>query len=134
MWDGMQDALKAMQSWKQLRFGGFYMDRRSFICSLIGGLAAAAVVGTTQAQAAPAPAPEPVAPPVPESAAVDPAMQAQLDKVETADSQYYYGRRRYYRPVRRVYYRRPVRRVYYRRPVRRVYYRRPVRRVIYRVY
>lgn len=109
------------------------MNRRSFVLGLLGAFAATAVIGTNQAEAAPAPSAEPVAPPMPESEAVDAATQAKLDTAETADSQYYY-RRRYYRPVRRVYYRRPVRRVYYRRPVRRVYYRRPVRRVIYRIY
>jgi hypothetical protein len=107
------------------------MNRRSFVFSLIGAFAAAAVVKTGQAEAAPA-APVPVAPPVPDIAAVDAETQARLDAAQTADSQYYYRRR--YRPVRRVYYRRPVRRVYYRRPVRRVYYRRPVRRAYYRFY
>lgn len=98
------------------------MDRRSFLASLIGGLAAAGSLGTA-ALAAPQPEPaiEPRRPD--DTPQVDPAA---LDKTDAGYSQYYYyrrrprwrrryWRRRYYRP--RYYYRRR-----YYRP--RYYYRR----------
>ena len=88
------------------------MDRRSFLASLIGGLAAAGGLGTTalaapQAKSALEPR-QPEAPPQVDSEA--------LDKTEADYSQYYYYRRRprwRRRYWRRRYYYRP--RYYYRR-------------------
>lgn len=91
------------------------MDRRSFIFSLVGGLAAASISGMASAEAAkPGPTPE-------RAAGEDLASGAAeaLDGAEAEFSQY--RRRRYYRPrYRRRYYRRYPR--YYRRPR---FYRRP---------
>ena len=100
------------------------MDRRSFLASLIGGLATAGSLGTA-ALAAPQPKPalEPHRPD--ETPQVDPEA---LDKTETDYARYHYHRhrrrhwrRRYWRHRhyrRRHYYRRrwrPHRRHYYRR-------------------
>lgn len=88
------------------------MDRRSFLASLVGGLAAAGSLGTG-ALAAPQPGPV-VEPRRPDDAPqVDPEV---LDKTEADYSQYYYYRRRprwRRRYWRRRYYYRP--RYYYRR-------------------
>ena len=95
----------------------FFMNRRSFFCSLLG-LAAVAALPTAKAEAA-----QPM---------LDPAIEpngddlADLPAADAADAQYYRRRRVVYR--RRPVYRRRV--VVYRRPVvyrrRRVYYSRPV--------
>lgn len=96
------------------------MDRRSFLASLIGGLAAATL--GTAALAAPQPKIEPRQPD--EAPQVDPEA---LDKTDAEYARYHhhrrrrhwrrhYWRRRYYRP--RHYHRRrwrPHRRYYYRR-------------------
>ena len=95
------------------------MDRRSFLASLIGGLAAATL--GTAALAAPQPKIEPRQPD--ETPQVDPEA---LDKTDADYARYHhrrrrhwrrhYWRRRYYRP--RHYHRRrwrPHRRYYYRR-------------------
>ncbi|MGX1790510.1 hypothetical protein ACWIGM_27445 [Bosea sp. NPDC055332] len=89
------------------------MDRRSFLASLIGGLAAASGLGTA-AIAAPQPKPaiEPRRPD--ETPQVDPEA---LDKADADYAHYYYRRRR-----RRRWRRRYWRRRYYYRP--RYYYRR----------
>jgi hypothetical protein len=94
------------------------MDRRSFLISLLGGMAAAGLGGAAVAQAAaPVTAPEPAALPAGGSdEPVSEAMAEGLDKADTEFSQYYYYRRRpryyarpryyrprYYRP--RAYYR-----------------------------
>ena len=97
------------------------MDRRSFLASLVGGLAAAGFGTAALAKPQPKPAVEPRRPDAPPQ--VDPEA---LDKADADYSQYYYyrrrprWRRRYWR--RRYYYRpRYYRRRYYR-P--RYYYRR----------
>jgi hypothetical protein len=96
------------------------VDRRSFIMTLIGGMAAASLGGVAVAEAAQG---KPVPGPLPEPAKADDVKaddqiaadttQA-LDKADAEFSQYYYYRRR------PRYYRRPV--VVYRRPR---YYARP---------
>lgn len=97
------------------------VDRRSFIMTLIGGMAAASLGGIAVAQAAqpalvPAPAPEPAK--GDDQIAAD-AKEA-LDETQAEFSQYYYYRRRprYYRRPVVVYRRRPrfyARPRYYRR-------------------
>jgi len=96
------------------------VDRRSFLASLVGGLAAASF--GTAALAKPQPKPAVAEPPLPET-----APQVDVDALDKADAdyaQYYYyrrprwrrryWRRRYYRP--RYYYRRRYYRPrYYRR-------------------
>lgn len=102
------------------------MDRRSFVVSLFGGLAAAGLGGLGLAQAA-APA---TAAPVPSPEELAPALRARLDKGEADFSQVVVRRTTVVRRPAR-YYRRPVvvrRTVVVRRP-RRVVVR---RRVIYR--
>ncbi|CAD5286756.1 conserved exported hypothetical protein [Bosea sp. 62] len=88
------------------------MDRRSFLVSLIGGLAAAGSLGTA-VLAAPQPK-SAVEPPLPEPA---PQVDAEaLDKADADYARYYYRRRRRWRRRywrRRRYYYRP--RYYYRR-------------------
>lgn len=96
------------------------MDRRSFLASLVGGLAAASL--GTAALARPQPKPAAVEPPLPEA---PPQVDTEaLDKADADYTQYYYRRRRrwrrrywrrrYYRP--RYYYRRRYYRPrYYRR-------------------
>lgn len=100
------------------------VDRRSFIMTLIGGIAAASLGGAAVAEAAqpkiaPAPQPEPAAADDKLAAATSEA----LDTNEAEFSQYYYYRRRprYYRRPVVVYRRRPR---YYARPR----YYRPYRR------
>lgn len=101
------------------------MDRRSFLMTLVGGLAAAGMGGIAAAEAAqPKLAPLPDAEPNKGEEAVTAEMKEALDKTDAEFSQYYYYRRpRYYaRPryyVRPRYYYRPR---YYARP--RYYYRR----------
>ena len=91
------------------------MERRTFLLGLFGGLAAAAglaAAGATPAQALPA-APAPT--PTPADAA---DMKAEdLDGVRTENTQYFYYRRRRWRPRYRYYYRprRRWRRRYWRR-------------------
>jgi hypothetical protein len=91
------------------------VDRRSFIMTLIGGMAAASLGGVAVAEAAQV---KPVPSPAPEPARADDQIAAgtkeALDQTEAEFSQYYYYRRR------PRYYRRPV--VVYRRPR---YYGRP---------
>jgi hypothetical protein len=106
------------------------VNRRSFVLSLFGGLAAASLGGAAIAQAA---TELPVA--TPASAEIDASTKAGLDKADAEFSQVVVRRTTV---VRRPVYRRPV----YRRPVvvrrtvvRRPVYRRPVvvrRRVIVR--
>lgn len=101
------------------------MNRRSFVLSLFGGLAAASLGGAAIAQAA---TELPVA--TPASAEIDASTKAGLDKADAEFSQVVVRRTTV---VRRPVYRRPVvvRRTVVRRPV----YRRPVvvrRRVIVR--
>lgn len=89
------------------------MDRRSFLASLIGGLAAAGSIGTA-ALAAPRSKPAAAEPPLPEPS---PQVDAEaLDQADADYAQYYYRRRRRWRRRywrRRRYYYRP--RYYYRR-------------------
>lgn len=93
------------------------VDRRSFIMSLIGGMAVASLGGLAAAEAA-QPATRPEAKPEPAPAndveAVTAEVKDGLDKAEADYSQYYYYRRRpryyarpryYYRPRPRYYYR-----------------------------
>jgi len=96
------------------------VNRRSFMMTLLGGMAAASVSGIAAVEAAqpklaPVPAPEPAK--TGDQIAAD--MKDGLDNAETEFSQYYYrrrpryyGRPRYYRPRPRVF----VRRRYYGRP------------------
>lgn len=112
------------------------MDRRSFVMSLFGGLAAASLGGATLAQAAsPKASPVPPAPATPAmpQGEIDPAMKAGLDQTDAEFTQAVrrsttVRRDRFGRPVvvnRRVV----VRRDRYGRPVRRVVTtRRPIRR------
>jgi hypothetical protein len=94
--------------------GGRPVDRRSFIMTLIGGVAAASLGGAAVAEAA-----QPKPAPMPEPAAGGDQLAADtvdaLDKTEAEFSQYYYYRRRprYYRRPVVVYRRRPR---YYARP------------------
>lgn len=88
------------------------MDRRSFIMTLIGSMAAASIGGVAAVEAA-----QPKAVPVPDPAparhdeAVTAEVKDALDQTDAEFSQYYYYRRpRYY--ARPRYYYRP--RVYYR--------------------
>lgn len=96
------------------------MDRRSFIMTLIGGMAAASLGGVAVAEAAqvkpvPGPLPEPAkANDVKADDQIAADTKEALDQTEADFSQYYYYRRR------PRYYRRPV--VVYRRPR---YYGRP---------
>jgi len=90
------------------------VDRRSFIMTLIGGMAAASIGGIAVAEAA---QPKPGSLPNPLPAGDDEAILAkakeELDKTDAEFSQYYYYRRRpryYARPryyVRPRYYARP---------------------------
>jgi hypothetical protein len=104
------------------------VDRRSFIMTLIGGMAAASIGGVAVAEAAqPKSAPLPDPAPAKDGEAVAPELKDALDKTDAEFSQYYYRRRpryyarpRYYRPryYRPRYYRprpyyRPRRRYYY---------------------
>lgn len=99
------------------------VDRRSFIMTLVGGIAAASVGGMAAAEAAqPKLAPNPAPMPEPQPAKADDQIAAEtkdgLDKADTEFSQYYYRRPRYYRRPVVVYRRRPRyygRRGYYRR-------------------
>jgi hypothetical protein len=103
------------------------MERRGFLLGLAGALAAVAI-GPTAVEAA---TPKPAAGSTPAPQPVTPEVAGALDSADKAESQYYYVRRRRYRPRRVVYYRPVRRRVVYYRPVRRyrpVYYSRPVRR------
>ncbi|HEV2512180.1 hypothetical protein [Bosea sp. (in: a-proteobacteria)] len=106
------------------------MDRRSFMLSLFGGLAAASVGGMAIAQAATA---APAAAPLPNPEELAPALKDGLDKADAEFSQVVVRDRVVVRRPRP--YRRPVvvrRTVVVRRPRP---YRRPVvvrRRVIYR--
>ena len=80
------------------------VDRRSFLMTLVGGLAAAGMGGIAAAEAAqpkvappaPAPQPEPAQPKGDETVTAE--MKKALDKTDAEFSQYYYYRRpRYYR-------------------------------------
>lgn len=109
------------------------MNRRSFVLSLFGGLAAAGLGGAAIAEAATT-APIP-APAQPEAGAVDAATKAALDKADAEFSQVVVRRTTVVRRRPHPVYRRPVvvrrttvvrRRPVYRRPVvvrRRVYVR-----------
>ena len=94
------------------------MERRTFLLGLFGGMAAAAglaATGVTPAQALPA-TPVPAKTPEPATDAAD-IKPEDLDGVRTEDAQYYYYRRRRWRPRYRYYYRprRRWRRRYWRR-------------------
>lgn len=97
------------------------MDRRSFIMTLIGGMAAASIGGVAAVEAAqPKAVPVPDPTPARDDEAVTAEVKDALDKTDAEFSQYYYYRRPRY--VRR-YYARP--RYYYRpRYYRPRYYRR----------
>lgn len=73
------------------------MDRRSFVLSLFGGLAAASVGGATLAQAA---SPKRDAVPAAPTGKVDAALKTQLDELDTEFTQYH-GHRRHRPPVHR---------------------------------
>lgn len=104
------------------------MDRRSFLTTLIGGLAAAGLGGTAVARTVPAPLV-----PAKDTEELPTGLAEALDETEAEFSQHrrrrHYRRRYrpryYYRPYRRYYRRRRYYRPwgYYRRP-RRYYYRR----------
>jgi hypothetical protein len=105
------------------------VDRRSFIMTLIGGMAAASIGGVAVAEAAqPKSAPFPDPAPAKDGEAVAPEMKDALDKTDAEFSQYYYRRRpRYYARPRYYYRPRYYRPRYYRprpyyRPRRRMYY------------
>jgi nitrous oxide reductase len=117
-----------------LHTGGNSVNRRSFVLSLFGGLAAASLGGAAIAQAA---TELPVAAPAPEG--IDATTKAGLDKAHAEFSQVVVRRTTVVRrPGYRPAYRRPVvvrRTTVVRRPAYRPAYRRPVvvrRRVIVR--
>ncbi len=101
------------------------MDRRSFLMTLVGGLAAASLGGIAAVEAAqPARPAKREGTPSEEPEAVTAEMREALDKADAEFSQYYYYRRPRYRYYRRPYYlpRYYYRPRYYHRP--RYYYRR----------
>ena len=83
------------------------MNRRSFLTSLVGGLAVAGIGGAAMAkgliEATPAPA-EPL------TGELDPTLKAGLDETDAAFTQYYRRHPRHYRrPPPPVHHRRPRR-------------------------
>lgn len=93
------------------------MNRRSFLTSLVGGLAVAGIGGTAMAKNLVEAAPAPVEPMTGE---IDAALRAGLDETDAEFTQYYHRRPRHYRrpPPPPVHHRRPRRvvrngRVYY---------------------
>lgn len=106
------------------------MERRNFLKGALAIFGAAAVGVTMTAGNAEA-APLDTVKDIPAAPEVEQVAANEGDTLD-ANGQYYYRRRRFYRP-RRVYYRRRVyrpRRVYYYRP-RRVYYRPRYRRIFW---
>ena len=74
------------------------MDRRSFLMTLIGGVAAAGFGGIAAADAAqPKPAPQPDTGAAKGDEAVPAEMKEALDKTDAEFAQYYYYRRPRYR-------------------------------------
>ncbi len=80
------------------------MNRRSFLTSLVGGLAVAGIGGTAMAKSLVEAAPAPVEP---KTSEIDPALKAGLDETDAEFTQYYRRHRR--PPPPRVYHRRPRR-------------------------
>ena len=76
------------------------MNRRSFLTSLVGGLAVAGIGGTAMAkslvEAAPAPV-EPKTPVASKTGDIDPALKAGLDETDAEFTQYYRRHPRHYR-------------------------------------
>lgn len=83
------------------------MNRRSFLTSLVGGLAVAGIGGTAMAKSLVETVPVPVEP---KTGEIDPALKAGLDETDAEFTQYYRGHPRHRRPPPpRVYHRRPRR-------------------------
>lgn len=84
------------------------MNRRSFLTSLVGGLAVAAVGGTAMAKSLVETAPAPVEP---KTGDIDPALKAGLDETDAAFTQYHHRSPRRHRrpPPPPVHHRRPRR-------------------------